>query len=154
MTAISFFIPGAPVAQPRQRHRIMQGKSGASFVSNYTPAKDPVNAFKAAARLAASAAWSGGPIVGPVEMNVSYLMPRPKNHYRTGKHAGSLKPDAPRMHTSKPDRDNLEKALKDALKGICWLDDSQVCDGRSQKLYALEAETPGVQVEIKSLEQQ
>jgi Holliday junction resolvase RusA-like endonuclease len=30
----------------------------------------------------------------------------------------------PRLpHTSKPDRDNLDKAVMDALKGIAWIDD-------------------------------
>lgn len=146
MARTYFTVPGIPVAQPRQRHRIIPGKN---FVQNYTPKNDPVNAFKAAVRLAAAAAHQGGPLTGPVELNVTYLMPRPKNHYRTGKHAGQLKDDAPRMHTSKPDRDNLDKALKDALKGICWIDDAQVCDGRSQKMYS--NDTPAAVVEIAGI---
>lgn len=43
-------VPGVPVAQPRQRHRVIAGN-----VSNYTPASSPVNAFKATVRLA----WQG-----------------------------------------------------------------------------------------------
>ncbi len=38
-------------------------------------------------------------------------------------------------HTSKPDLDNLVKALKDALNGVIYLDDSQICYLDAKKHY-------------------
>jgi Holliday junction resolvase RusA-like endonuclease len=41
----------------------------------------------------------------------------------------------------KPDLDNLLKAVKDALKGIVWVDDSQVVELEATKRYS---DRPGV----------
>ena len=49
---------------------------------------------------------------GPVSMIIHFRMPRPKAHY--GKKG--LKDSAPLWCTTKPDLDNLVKAVKDALK--------------------------------------
>jgi len=73
---------------------------------------------------------------GPVRLDMEFLLRRPKSHYRSGKHAAELKPDAPTWHFSKPDRDKLERAIMDALTGILFTDDAQVCDGPIAKRYA------------------
>lgn len=39
--------------------------------------------------------------------------------------------------TKKPDIDNLVKAALDALNGIVWHDDSQICQLSMQKVYSL-----------------
>lgn len=39
-------------------------------------------------------------------------------------------------HTHKPDKDNLEKAVLDALKGIVFTDDSRVASGSTAKWWA------------------
>ena len=64
-------------------------------------------------------------------------------------------------HTSKPDRDNLDKlcldanTVKDGLsKGDLWKDDKQVCDGRIRKFYvmsggAIQSTLPGCLIEIR-----
>jgi Holliday junction resolvase RusA-like endonuclease len=61
---------------------------------------------------------------GPVVLDLFFYLPRPKTYAKKKRH-----------HIRKPDRDNLEKGVKDALKGIIWKDDSQVCDGRTRKMY-------------------
>ena len=38
-------------------------------------------------------------------------------------------------HTSRPDTDNLVKGIKDALNGIAYKDDSQVCDLDAVKVW-------------------
>ena len=64
-------------------------------------------------------------------------MPRPKSHFRTGKYSNLLKADAPSLHSSKCDLDNLVKMICDTIQGkdrmIC--DDSQICWLSALKLY-------------------
>lgn len=138
---ITFTVPAVPVAQPRQRHRLMQSQ-GRTFTTNFTPAKHPVQAFKASVQLAASEAYHGPPLSGPIALRLLFLMPRP------GRLRWAKKPMPRCAHVSKPDADNLAKACKDALSKLIWNDDSQVCDVRIQKLYANGSEQPHVVVEI------
>lgn len=48
-------------------------------------------------------------------------------------------------HVSKPDLDNVQKAILDGMNGIVFEDDSQVIDSRTRKAYGPE---PGVKVFI------
>ncbi len=56
-----------------------------------------------------------------------------------------------RYHAQKPDRDNLDKAVMDALKGLAWNDDSQVCAGKIEKFIAAGDEQPHVLIRIVEL---
>lgn len=85
--------------------------------------------------------------VGPVTLSVAFQMPRPKGHYRTGKHANELRPSAPQFPITKPDLLKLTRAVEDALTGIVWRDDSQVVAQRLEKKYG----QPGCFIEIVSL---
>ena len=87
------------------------------------------------------------PLNGPVSLTLKFYMPRPKNHYGTGRNARTLKLSAPKYHTSTPDLDKLIRCVKDALTGVAWKDDKQVCVmPRTEKIYG---DTPGVYIEIK-----
>lgn len=48
-------------------------------------------------------------------------------------------------HTVKPDRDNIEKNVCDALNGIVWIDDSYITEGKTEKRYG---HTPSVDVYV------
>lgn len=74
-------------------------------------------------------------LVGALALEVVFFFPRPKSHYRTGKHAGTLKDSAPRFHTSKPDVDKLVRAIGDSLSGIVMRDDSLIAEVVARKLY-------------------
>lgn len=77
------------------------------------------------------------PLAGPVVVGCAFYIPRPKYHYRTGRFAELLRPDAPLYCTTKPDVDKLLRAILDALTGVCYTDDSQVVGiGPTTKLYA------------------
>ncbi len=52
------------------------------------------------------------------------------------------------LPTKKPDCDNLIKIILDALNGVCFHDDSQVCRIYFEKMYA---EKPCVKVKIASI---
>jgi Holliday junction resolvase RusA-like endonuclease len=94
----------------------------------------------------ASRAHDGGPILGPVRIQLRFSFPRPKSHYGTGRNAAILKPNAPTEHSTKPDVDKCTRAILDALTiaGI-WRDDAQACQLTASKSYSPH---PGVTVTI------
>lgn len=142
---IQFTVPAVPVAQPRQRHRIVAA-NGRTFTQNYTPAKHPVNSFKATARMAAAGVLVS-PFTGPVAMTAVFVMPRTKGQI------WKTKP-MPRLPYSKPknDWDNLGKSLCDALTGLVWNDDGQLCDVRVERWIAAGDESPHVEVIVTEIE--
>ena len=68
---------------------------------------------------------------GAVRLRVVFDMPIPKSWSKKRKNEAEGC-----YHTSKPDSDNLQKALLDAMNGIVFEDDSQVADIRAVKRYA------------------
>lgn len=54
-------------------------------------------------------------------------------------------------HTKRPDFDKLTRALCDAMTGIVWVDDSQVCYSMVNKVYAWNGK-PGVEVIVDFLD--
>lgn len=113
--SIQFRVPGLPIAKPRQTHKDRWDPSNA--VIAYRRWADAI-------RIVARPVFGvTEPWVGPVAMGAVFLMPVPaswpKRRQRAA-FAGEL------AHTTKPDLDNLLKALKDALQGIAYHNDSQV----------------------------
>ncbi len=98
------------------------------------PAKHPVHAYRAAIANAARAAGAG--VHGePVGVLIDLVWERPKSHIRKS----GVKPDAPQY--PRCDVDNAAKAVLDALNGVAWEDDSQVCSLTVAKHYGTEART-------------
>jgi Holliday junction resolvase RusA-like endonuclease len=73
--------------------------------------------------------------VGPVRILARFYFPRPKNHYRTGKHSGTLKDTAPVYVSTTPDLDKCCRAIGDSLTGVLLRDDSQIVHWDALKLY-------------------
>ena len=142
VAVIKLTIPAVPVAQPRQRHAVIGG-----HIRNYTPSAHPVNAYKAA--IMAAAAEAGiEPLDGPISVDVRFYLPRPKRLMRRKDPAGPI------PHTARPDVDNLWKSTADALSGLAWRDDSQVCRTRASKWYAEKDGVPRVEIEISEVAQE
>lgn len=143
MSEIAFFVPGIPKGQPRARACIRGRHAGI-----YNPAT--ADDWKSAVYDSAKRFAPQSPEAGPVCVDLTFYFPRPKGHYRTGRRTHELRPDAPKFHTSKPDRDNSDKAVLDSLSQLgFWKDDAQVCDGRIQKLYGART---GVEIVIRNAE--
>ncbi len=82
------------------------------------------------------------PFEGPVAMRIEFFFKVPKSWPKKRKAEA-------KWHTNKPDIDNLQKAIKDALNGIAYRDDSQVCQVMARKQYA---QSDGMMIEIEEIE--
>lgn len=134
---ITFFVPGVPQALKRHRSFVRSGR--AIMV-------DPSAAAKETFLLLALEHRPEEPIRQPINLVVEFRFPRPQGHF-TAK--GQVKPSAPAFHTSRPDLDNLQKFICDALNGIFWHDDSYIWRISAIKRYDA---VPGVQVTITTAE--
>jgi len=125
--SIEFTVWGSPIAQPRQRHRVIQAH-GKVFAHNYTPKRDPVNQWKSDVRTTAVKAWddyhnisNNHPLWdGPVWLQIWFYLPRPASRSRKKDSDGSIPCPV------KPDAENLAKSVMDALSGIIYVDDRQI----------------------------
>lgn len=78
---------------------------------------------------------------GPLRLELVFRMRQPK---RPEKRAYA-------WHDKKPDLDNLEKAVKDALNGVAWYDDSQIAHVDAKKVWASGPGDEGVTITIEPL---
>lgn len=144
---ISFTVPSIPIAQPRQRQRVVT-TAGRTFAQNYTPTKDPVNAFKAAVQHSLRDAYQGPPLEGAIRLGITFRLPRPKT--KTWK----TKPMPSYLHTGKPDLDNLAKSVKDALSGLAYRDDAQIARLVCDKWVCGGWQSPCVEITIDALDEE
>jgi Holliday junction resolvase RusA-like endonuclease len=127
--AITFEVPGDPVPQPRPRITV-RGKHGHA----YTPGDHKIHRYRSAIAAAARAAGAG--VHGdPVNVVIDFVFARPKSHMRKS----GVRADAPRL--PRPDIDNLQKGVCDALNGVAWEDDSQVGRVVAEKTWGTEGRT-------------
>ena len=133
----SYIVHHEPVGQPR--HRI---STRGGFSKMYLPSRHPVHGFKRAIRLAV-----GKPVKhkGAVEIVVNAWFSRPKS--KTWKR----KPMPAYRHTSKPDADNVLKAVLDALNGVAWIDDAQIVTATVRKFVCSGDCVSRVEISIKEL---
>jgi len=127
--AITFSVPGDPVPQPRPRVSTAGG-----FARAYVPKGHAIHAYRQAVAVAAR---SAGARVheDPVSVVIDFVFSRPKSHMRKS----GLAAKAPRL--PRPDIDNLEKAVLDALNGVAWKDDTQVARVVKEKTYGTKGRT-------------
>lgn len=147
---IEFTIPAVPVAQPRPRASSFGGNVRVHEVTSIKT-KDgrkphPIVHFKATVAMAASAAYRDTPLTVPVTVDVECVFPRQKNKI------WKTRPMPRYPHVTKPDRDNLDKAILDAITGIVLADDKQAFDGRVSKWHAAGDEQPHCRVTVQTLD--
>lgn len=86
---------------------------------------------------------------GPVQVDITFILPRPKSHLGTGRNAGRVRDSAPAEPTTKPDLDKLLRSTMDALTDVGVLrDDAQVVRIEAAKVYAWPEEPPGATIHI------
>jgi Holliday junction resolvase RusA-like endonuclease len=140
MTPIRFFVPGSAVG--KQRPRVVQR---GRFARAYTP-EETVN-YEALVRVAAHKAMEGRPLLDvPLDLTIIIQVAVPQswsNKRKAEALSGLIRP------TTKPDWDNVSKAICDAMEGVVYVNDSRVVEARVQKFYD---KAPGVFVALTTAE--
>lgn len=72
--------------------------------------------------------WTGPPLDGPVSIDRYFIMQAPQNR------PGPTKPNRD-LPAVTPDIDKLDRALLDALTGVCFTDDARVVGGEYWEVY-------------------
>ena len=121
-----FKVPGVAVGKGRPKFA-RRGK----FVQAYTPAKTA--SYENLVKMAASCVMTGDLIKGSVKLTALIHCAIPESWSKKKKLAannGEIRPAV------KPDIDNVIKGISDALNGIVFKDDSQICEVIGKKWYA------------------
>jgi len=111
-------------------------------VRMFTPAK--TRRFEDRVRAVAVRDWRDPPLARetPIVLVATFWLPVPRSWSRKRQSAaveGLLLP------TSKPDLDNLVKAISDGMNGVVYQDDSAIVETRNAKRYSAD---PRVEVEL------
>lgn len=120
---LQFTVPGVPQGKGRPRFVRATGRT-------YTPTKTA--SYEAVIRSYAHEAMllaGYKPFEGPVRLTVQAVFPKAAS-WSKKKAAETF------WHTSKPDADNLLKALSDSMNAVVFRDDSQVASASVIKSYS------------------
>lgn len=137
---IEFTITGDPQGQGRPRFA-RQGK----FVHTYDPPKS--REYKAKVAQSFQQAYMGKPLTKPVKITIRAVFGVPKSYSKARAKACLEGREWP---TKKPDTDNIEKGVYDALNGLAYEDDKQIVQASVYKVYGPQAK---VVVSIEEIEQ-
>lgn len=130
VTVIRFRVYGFPVAQGRPKAFIPKGWTRPKV---YDPAES--KDWKRTVTAQALEYKPPTPLDGPLRVWLTFVMLRPKSI-----------PAKKRPHpVVKPDVENLSKAICDAIRGVIYVDDSQIIELHLRKEYG---EQPGVAIEV------
>jgi len=136
----TLYVLGTPVPQPRPR----MTKKGRA----YNPST--ADLWKSNVR----AAWTEAaelPFANGLRLRLEFVMARPASHLTAN--GNGLRASAPPRHISKPDVDNLAKAVMDALENAgAYPNDCAVEDLRTSKRYALRGEVSGCRVTLSDVD--
>lgn len=137
---IALTIPGQPQGKGRPRVGSFSGHA-----RMFTPAKTV--AYEGLIAHAAHQAMAGRPMLdGPLAVNL-FLDCQVPASWSAKKQRAALAGEL--MPTTKPDADNVLKAVLDGCNGVLWRDDVQVVDVRVRKRYAA---APCVRMEAWALQ--
>ena len=146
---ISFFVPGIPAPGGSKRFLGRSKKTGRGILVDSGKRNAP---WRDSVACEAVRAMGSEPLLdGPLSVTMIFFLPRPKNHYRTGRNAGKLKPNAPPFPDRIPDALKLGRSTEDAMTGIVWTDDARGVDVTFRKRYADHPQKPGARILIQPL---
>lgn len=143
MNAITFSIPGQPMAQQRAGR-----KSVGAFIRTFDPPQSASYKDTVRTCYADSRARSTFKRVeeGPVRLIIVARFDRPASK------CSKRTPKPEEWMEGGKDGDNIAKIIQDALNHIAWKDDRQVADLHVRKYLCAQGVAPFVEVWIQSIE--
>ena len=158
MTSIEIVVVGTPAPQGSKHGYAVKAKGEYTGKVAQVESSAKVKPWRMAVKYAAMDAIRtttdhGHPMMtGPVSLEVTFRLARPKSHYGTGRNAGVLKSTAPWYPAGRPDLDKLLRSTFDALgEAGVWADDAQVVKVRGSKVYDNGHWLPGATIHVTSL---
>lgn len=135
-SALQFFLPGPPPTVTDQTRALgVNRRTGKPYVYQ----TDQLRQARAALRDALTPHAPSSPMRGPVRLMVKWCFPVPRTG---GHHSGEYKP-------TRPDTDNLQKALKDEMTRLrFWRDDAQVASEIIEKFWS---DVPGIFIRVEEM---
>jgi Holliday junction resolvase RusA-like endonuclease len=135
MNSITFFVAGIP--KPAGSKTAFAIKKGGVYTGRTVvmDACKKTKSWQATVKAEARKHAPETPFVCAIKVEFTFLIPRPKSHFGTGKNSKLLKPLAPSDPIGKPDVLKLARAVEDAMTGIIYADDSQIIIEDLQKGY-------------------
>ena len=142
MYDLKIVVPGPPQGKGRAR-TVKRG----NFVHSYTPEKTVLyeNYIKVLA-IQAMQNQEVEMITGPVMMSIAAFFEIPKS---TSKKRREKMLSDSLLPCKKPDADNIAKTVSDALNGVVYKDDAQIC---SMEIFKSYGEKPELIIWIEELE--
>lgn len=135
---VTFFVPGEPRGKGRPR---FNRSAGAAYTDRETKAyEETIVAF-----FRKSYGGFRYPDTAFLSVSVTALLPIPKSATKAQRAAMAAGETLP---SRKPDVDNVQKVVLDALNGVAYKDDARVVDLHGYKRYSI---TPGLLVEIEEI---
>lgn len=147
---VEFFVPGIPKpAGSKNGFAIKKGGKYTGKVAMVDASGKAGANWRADVRAKACEVYSGPPLSIALRVDFIFSFPRPKKHYYIRKSGTALCEDAPRWHTTTPDRTKATRGIEDSLKGVLWVDDNIIVAGVTLKRYCNEGERPGVLIRVQ-----
>jgi len=155
---LRLFVRGDPQPMPRPRGRIA-GKFPNQFVSIYNAEKYPRDHAQAGQELpwltwkkrvmnGIKSVWHGEKIESVVRVDIDFFFERPQYLLTTKATIGKV------HHIVRPDKDNCEKLILDAMVecGVLF-DDGCVCQGETAKWWPRRGDPAGAWIIVQTLEE-
>lgn len=143
---LTITVPGIPAPQGSKKAYVRGGRA------IMVEANPRTKSWRSTVTAYALTTKPSAPLLGPVNLAAEFVMPRPQSHFRTGRHAGQLRDDAPGSCAKKPDLSKLIRAVEDSLTDAgWWRDDAQVVSLKATlKRYTFvnSNETPHVRITV------
>ena len=138
---LTLWIPGTPIGKGRPRFNGKRARTPAR-----TRRWEEYVALRA--RGAMGRAGRRDPLEGPIAAKMTFVFKRPERVKTTHCLYGQDGRVMLSAGGSYPDLSNLVKAIEDALQGLVFVDDCQICKLEAKKVYAAKGEEPGVEVAV------
>lgn len=137
--AVDVFVAGSPISKLRHRYAVA-GHGGSARRVQYTPAATAAWERQVGLQVQCLRQPPRALLEGPLAVSLEFTLPIPASWSRGRREAAHG-----RWHATRPDLDNLVKAVKDGLSGLVYADDRSIARIEAAKRYG---EQPGVHVRI------